>query len=134
MTIAHNLEIARTFLDGIAAGRDPVEIAAPFAEDLSFEVQGDEGAMPWVGHKVGRQAMVDFMRDLRELTEPLAFDVEDILASEARAVIVGSLRTRIKATGKIVSTQFALVLTITNGVVSRFQMLEDSFNVARAAR
>jgi ketosteroid isomerase-like protein len=134
MTMQHNIAIARTLLDGIAAGRDPADIAAPFAEDLSFEVQGDDGVMPWVGRKVGRQAMADFMRDLRDLTETLSFDVEDILASEARAVIVGSLRTRIKATGKITASQFALVLTITNGVVSRFQMLEDSFNLARAAR
>jgi len=58
MTMQHNIAIAQTLLDDIAAGRDPVEIAAPFAEDLSFEVQGDEGVMPWVGRKVGRQAIV----------------------------------------------------------------------------
>ena len=36
-------------------------------------------ALPWIGRKVGRQAMADFMRDL---TEPLAFEVEDILAAK----------------------------------------------------
>jgi hypothetical protein len=44
------------------------------------------------------------------------------------------LQTRIKATGKVTSTQFAIILTITNGVVTRFQMLEDSFDVSKAAR
>ena len=67
-------------------------------------------------------------------TESLAFDVEDVLANAHRAVIVGSLRTRIERTGKVTATQFAIVLTIANGVVSRFQMLEDSFDLAKAAR
>jgi len=69
-----------------------------------------------------------------DLTEPLAFDVEDILASETRAVIVGSLRSRIKVTGRITASQFALVLTIAHGIVNRFQMLEDSFDLSKAAR
>ena len=132
MGIQQNIEIARTLLDGIGAGRDPADIAAVFAEDLVFEIQGDEGAMPWVGRKTGRQAMVDFLRDLRNLTEPLSFNVEDILASESRAAIVGSLQTRIKATGKVTVTQFALVLTVADGVVSRFQMLEDSFDLSKS--
>lgn len=134
MAMQQNIEIARTLLDGLGTGRDPADIAAAFSEDLVFEIQGDEGAMPWIGRKAGRQAVVDFVRNLRDLTEPLSFDVEDILASESRAAIVGSLRTRIKATGKVTTTQFALVLTVLDGVVSRFQMLEDSFDLSKAAR
>ncbi len=40
-------------LEGIGQGRDPEAIAAPFAEDLVFEIQGDEGAMPWIGRATG---------------------------------------------------------------------------------
>lgn len=134
MTMQQNIEMAQALLSGIAGGLDPAEIAAPFSEDLSFEIQGDVGVLPWIGHKVGRQAMADFLRDLRSLTEPVSFDVEDILASEARAVILGSLRSRIKATGKVTASQFALVLTISEGTVTRFQMLEDSFDLSQAAR
>ena len=134
MSTEQNIEIAHTLLEKIGAGCDPAEIAAPFASDLIFEIQGDDGVMPWIGRKTGREAMTNFIRDLRSLTEALAFDVEDILASESRAAIVGSLRTRIKATGKITATQFALILTIADGVVRRFQMLEDSFDLSKAAR
>ena len=99
-----------------------------------FEIQGDAGVLPWVGRTTGRNAMADFVRDQRAMTEPLEFDVEDVLASEKRAVIVGRLRVRIKATGKITATQFAIVLTIANDIVTHFQMLEDSYDVSRAAR
>ena len=134
MSQERNIEIAKELLDGISSQRDPEQIAAPFAENLIFDIQGDDGVMPWIGHKTGRTAMADFLREQRTLTEPLSFDVDDILASENRAVIVGSLRSRIKATSKITTSQFALILTIAQEVVTRFQMLEDSFDMSKAAR
>jgi uncharacterized protein len=134
MSSQQNAAIAQKFLEGIGGGRDPVEIAKLFDADLIFEIQGDDGVLPWIGHKTGRQAVVDFIRDIRALTEPVAFNVEDILVSDSRAAIVGALQSRVKATGKIIATQFAIVLTITGDVVTRFQMLEDSFDVSKAAR
>jgi ketosteroid isomerase-like protein len=133
MSHQHNIAIARKLLEGIGSGRDPGEIAALFDADLVFEIQGDDGVLPWIGRTTGRQAVADFIRDIRALTEPVSFDVEDILASDSRAAIIGALQTRIKATGKITATQFAIILTITGDVVTRFQMLEDSFDVSKAA-
>ena len=129
-----NVAIAQKLLEGIGSGKDPAEIAALFDANLEFEIQGDDGALPWIGHKIGRQAVADFIRDIRALTEPVTFDVEDILASDNRAAIIGALQTRITATGKITATQFAVILTITGDVVTRFQMLEDSLDVSKAAR
>jgi uncharacterized protein len=129
-----NVATAQKLLEGIGGGKDPAGIASLFDANVLFEIQGDDGVLPWIGRKTGRQAIADFIRDVRTLTEPVTFDVEEILASDGRAAIIGALQTRIKATGKIVATQFAIILTITGDVVTRFQMLEDSFDVARAAR
>ena len=134
MSHQQNIAIARKLLEGIGGGQGPSEIAALFNADLIFEIQGDDGVLPWIGRKTGRQAIADFIRDIRALTETVTFDVEDILASDSRAAIIGSLQTRIKATGKTTATQFAIILTITGDVVTRFQMLEDSFDVSKAAR
>ena len=134
MSHQQNIAIAQKLLEGIGGGRDPDEIASLFDADLVFEIQGDDGVLPWIGRKTGRQAVADFIRDIRALTEPVSFEVEDILASEKRAAIIGALQTRIKATGKIIATQFAIILTITGDVVTRYQMLEDSFDVSKAAR
>jgi ketosteroid isomerase-like protein len=134
MSQQQNIAIAQALLEGIGGGKDPAEIAAPFAEDLVFEIQGDDGVLPWVGKKNGRQAVTDFIRGIRVLTEPVSFDVEDILSSDTRAAILGKLETRIKATGRVTATQFAIILTVADGVVTRFQMLEDSFDVSKAAR
>jgi hypothetical protein len=134
MSHQQNIAIAQKLLEGIGGGHDPAAIAAPFHRNLSFEIQGDEGVLPWIGRKTGRHALADFIRDIRILTEPIAFDVEDILASDSRVAIVGALQTRIKATGKITAAQFAIILTVMDGLVTRFQMLEDSLDVSNAAR
>jgi uncharacterized protein len=134
MSEQQNIAIAKKLLEGIAGGREPDAIALLFDSNLVFEIQGDDGVLPWIGRKTGRQAIADFIRDIRALTEPISFDVEDILASESRAAIVGALRTRINATDKITATQFAIILTIESNAVTRFQMLEDSFDVSKAAR
>jgi len=134
MSHQQNIAIAQKLLEGIGGGEDPAEIADLFDSDLLFEIQGDDGALPWIGRKTGRKAIADFIRDIRRLTEPVTFDVEDILASDSRAAIIGDLQTRIKATGKIIATQFAIILTITGDAVTRFQLLEDSFDVSKAAR
>jgi ketosteroid isomerase-like protein len=134
MNHQHNIAIARKLLEGIGGDRSPTEIAALFDAEVVFEIQGDDGVLPWIGHKTGRRAIVNFIRDIRALTEPITFEVDDILASNSRAAIVGVLQTRIKTTGKIIATQFAIILTITGDVVTRFQMLEDSFGVSKAAR
>ena len=129
-----NIEIARQLLAGIGEGRTPETLAAMFAEHLRFEIQGDDGVLPWIGHKTGRQAAADFFREIRVLTEPVTFEVEDILGSTDRAVIVGELATRIKSSGKVIHTQFAIILTISGDTITRFQMLEDSFGLSRSVR
>jgi uncharacterized protein len=134
MSYQQNIAMAQKLLEGIGSGRDPAEIAALFDTDLVFEIQGDDGVLPWIGRRTGRQAIADFIRDVRTLTEPITFEVDDILASDSRAAIIGALQTRIKATGKVIATQFAIILTISSDVVTRFQMLEDSFDVSKAAR
>jgi ketosteroid isomerase-like protein len=129
-----NAAIARAVLEGIGGGKDPADIAALFDERLLFEIQGDDGVFPWIGRKTGRSAIADFIRDVRAMTEPVSFDVEDILTSESRAAIVGALQTRVKATGKLIQSQFAIILTVSGDLVTRFQMLEDSLDVSIAAR
>ena len=134
MSYQQNVAIAQKLLEGIGGGKDPAEIATLFDAHVLFEIQGDDGVLPWIGRKTGRQAIADFVRDIRTLTESVSFEVEDILASDNRAAIIGALQTRIKATGKMIATQFAIILTITGDVVTRYQMLEDSFDVSKAAR
>ena len=134
MSHQQNIAIAQNLLERIGSRQDPAGTFRSHAVAPALEIQGDDGVLPWIGRKTGRQAVADFIRDIRALTEPITFVVEDILASDSRAAIIGALETRIKATGKIIATQFAIILTIKGDLVTRYQMLEDSFDVSKAAR
>jgi len=129
-----NLHLAQEFLRRMGNGVEPAEIAKLFGENLEWEIAGDTGVLPWIGKKSGRAAVTDFVNDSRALIERISFEVRDVLASDERAVIVGSLESRLKRTNKVIKTDFAIVLTVADGEIIRFQMLEDSFAVSQAAR
>jgi ketosteroid isomerase-like protein len=129
-----NTRLAGQLLAGMSQGSDPNEIAALFSADVRFEIAGDVGALPWIGRKTGRAAVAAFIRDLRDLTEPVRFEVQGIIADNDRAVVIGELASRVKSSAKIIETAFAIILSVTNGQITRFQMLEDSFAVSRAAQ
>jgi uncharacterized protein len=108
---------------GIGEGADPDKIARCAVTMSSSRSQATTARCPGIGRKAGRSAVADFIRGLRSLTEPVKFDVQDVLAGEDRAVIVGELATRIKATGKMIESVFAIILTVSNSKISHFQML-----------
>ena len=128
------LRLAQEFLRRMGSGVEPSEIAKLFSETLEWDIAGDTGALPWIGHKSGRAAITDFVRDSRAMIERISFEVHDILASDNRAAILGSLTSKLKRNGNVVTTDFAIVLTVANGEIVRFQMLEDSFAVSQMAR
>jgi hypothetical protein len=68
------------------------------------------------------------------MTERIKFDIDDVMASDSRALVLGHLVTKIKATGRVIEATFALVLTIQGNEIVRFQMLEDSYATAVAAQ
>jgi ketosteroid isomerase-like protein len=128
------LRLAQEFLRRMGSGVEPSEIAKLFSETLEWDIAGDTGALPWIGHKSGRAAITDFVRDSRAMIERIRFEVHDILASDNRAAILGSLTSKLKRNGNVVTTDFAIVLTVANGEIVRFQMLEDSLAVSQMAR
>jgi ketosteroid isomerase-like protein len=128
------LHLAQEFLRRMGSNPEPSEIASLFSENLQWEIAGDTGVLPWIGKKSGKSAILNFVVDSRAMLERISFEVRDILANDVRAVILGSLASRLKSTGKTIHTDFAIVLTVTNGEIVRFQMLEDSFAVSLAGR
>ena len=134
MSQEQTVSIARHLLADIGRGAEPNAIASLFRDEVKFEIAGDAGALPWIGRWAGHSAVSDFIAGTRRLLEIVRFDVHGILGNEAQAVIFGDLASKVIATGKMIESSFAIILTVSEGKISRFQMLEDSFAVSRAAR
>jgi ketosteroid isomerase-like protein len=67
----------------------PAEIAELFSQTVEWEIAGDTGVLPWIGKKSGRKAVVDFLNDTGSMIERLGLEVQDVLAGQDRAVIIG---------------------------------------------
>jgi hypothetical protein len=134
MTSQTHLRLAEQFLGKLGSGASAEEIAALCAPNLDWNIPGDRDALPWVGHKTGRSAIAEFVRDTQTLIQRESLEIHDVLASEQRAIILGHLRARVTATKQLIDSAFAIALTFSGDKIASFQMLEDSFAVSNAAR
>lgn len=134
MSSQKNLHLTQQFLEKMGSGASADEIAALCTPDLDWNIPGDTGVLPWIGQQTGRKAIADFVGDTQTMIERVSLDIKDILANDDRAIVLGHLQSRIKATGKLIDTTFAFVLTFSDTKIASFLMLEDSFAVSMAAR
>ncbi len=134
MTSHTNLHLAEQFLGRLGSGASPEEIAALCTADLDWNIPGDSGVLPWIGHKTGSAAIADFVRDSQAMMQREGLEIHEILASDQRVVILGHVRSRVTATAKLIDSAFAIVLTFSGDKIASFLMLEDSFAISNAAR
>jgi ketosteroid isomerase-like protein len=134
MTSKINRHLAEQFLGKLGSGASAEEIAALCAPDLDWNIPGDSGVLPWVGHKTGNSAIAEFVRDTQTMIQRESLEIHEVLASEKRAIILGELRSRVTTTTKLIDTPFAIVLTFSGDKIASFLMLEDSFATSNAAR
>jgi len=80
MQAAENTKkVVAQFLERVGAGADPAAIASLFSEDVDWLVPGDE-RIAWIGRKLGRSGVADFVRDLRQLTTPIRATVRTLVS------------------------------------------------------
>ncbi|RMX04220.1 hypothetical protein D8I35_15605 [Corticibacter populi] len=132
-------EVAARYFERVAAfwaaPDDPQALAAIlalFAEAVDWDIPGDLAAVPWIGPRRGRDGVAAFYRELVTRIEPVRFEVQRVLADGETAVALGELASRVRATGRVIETAFAFELTVRQGQIVRYRMLEDSHAVARA--
>jgi ketosteroid isomerase-like protein len=125
-------EVLNGFLQSMGAN-DIAQIAKYFWQSASFYI-AESPYMPWTGKKTGRQ---EILAALQQLTGAHKLDEDDfemahifIDGSEA-AIFVKAGRT-VKSTGKKFKEPFSMRLTIENGLITKFQMLEDSHQIEKA--
>lgn len=133
-------DVAERYLERVkefwAAPHAPETLAAIidlFAEDVDWNIPGDLETVSWIGPRRGREAIGSFYRELVERLEPRRFEARRIVADGETAVVLGELASLVRHTGKLIETPFAFDLTVRDGKIVRYRMLEDSHAVARAA-
>jgi ketosteroid isomerase-like protein len=117
---------------GALATRDLAALVACYSPDVDWHIAGNADVAPWVGRRRGLAEVRAFYELLWAATEPLAFELGHILYDGAHCVITGELSTRMLATGKVFDSMFSGHVTVTDGLITRYRVQEDSWGLVVA--
>lgn len=125
-------------LSRIGAG-DPDKIAELYAPACDWklnwpEAEHDRAATPWIRHRPAPSDAADHYRQIahHHIPEEIGTVVEHILIDGRNAVVMGEIRQTARRTRRAYTSRFALHLTVTNGLITRHHVYEDSLAIAQA--
>lgn len=132
MSEQQNLQIVRGIYESFGRG-DVAAVLNALAEDVRWTVQGPD-AVPYFGEHRGRAGVGDFFSKLGTTVEFERFEVRDFIVSEARVVVLGSERGRVRQTGKTFDNDWAMFYTLDDGKVKEMFSYENTAAVVEAFR
>jgi ketosteroid isomerase-like protein len=112
---------------GAVATQDLDTLLALYAPDVDWDIAGNEKLAPWLGRRGSPSELREFYELLWAAVEPVSVEVEHILYHGEHCVITGQLSARMVATGRLFDSMFSVHLTVSNGMITRYRLQEDSW-------
>ena len=101
------------------------------ADQVERNVPGDERLAPWTGKRSTKKEVREFYRLLWENAVPLSAEIHVLLANESDGVVTGTFSSRMKKTGKVLASPFSIHLQFKNGLITKYVLMEDSFQLSQ---
>jgi putative flavoprotein involved in K+ transport len=122
--------IVDDFFTALGSGNDEaaLELVTP---DATFEAQGPPG-VPIYGRFEGREGVRCFIATLRELFDTERFDVRQSTQSDGLAFAYGYMQHRLRSTGRVFRSEWALYCEVREGRIRTYKMFEDTAALAAA--
>lgn len=127
----HTRAIAQRFIQSLGE-RNMEQLIPLFDEQVDWFVPGNQTLAPWTGKRETKQEINAVFELLWENTEPVSADIDCILAEGKSAVVTGTFSSRMLPTGKVVESLFSIHITVKNGLIVKYRLLEDSYAVSVA--
>ena len=117
----NNTALLQQILDEAFATRDFRSLASHLAEDVVFEVTPPEG-MPTTPERRGKQEVLDYFTGLGDI---VTFWQVRCFGDGERVVAVGAESFTIPRYGVTLGGEFALLLHVCDGLITRFLIIEE---------
>ena len=117
----NNTASLQRILDEAFASLDFRPLASHLADDVVFEVTPPEG-MPTTSERRGKQEVLDYFTGLGDI---VTFWRVQCFGDGDRVVAVGTESFTIPRYGITLGGEFALLLHVCNGLITRFLIIED---------
>lgn len=124
-------QLVQNFLQ-LLTQRNLDELSNLFSDTIDWYIPGNIEKAPWLGKKNSRNEVREFYELLWKNTEPVSAQIDKIITDQDTAIITGEFSTKMLQTNKIVHSIFSIQITIENGLIVRYRLLEDSYAVSVA--
>ncbi|MFE0104875.1 nuclear transport factor 2 family protein [Streptomyces sp. NPDC059009] len=104
-----------------------------FAAKVDWSIPGADD-VPWLGERSTRDEIADYFTSHAGYVARDEFVVERVLADDRDGVALGYFKGRVKANNAPMESWFAIQVTVSDGLITRYRFYEDSLEVARAWR
>jgi uncharacterized protein len=94
-------------------------------EDVEFQYPA-EGRLPYDGRWHGREGVESFLDAHDAAEQILEFDVTHMIAEDGTVIVLGTFAGRARASGREWSTRFVHHLTISDGLLRRWEAFFDT--------
>jgi ketosteroid isomerase-like protein len=95
-------------------------------EDVHWFQVGPPDLIPTAGTRKGREQVEEFFAVLEASEDVQSLRPQRFVSQGDTVVVLGQLRTRIRASGTVINSPWVHVFTLKNGKISEFQSFYDS--------
>ncbi|MBC9915464.1 nuclear transport factor 2 family protein [Chitinophaga varians] len=103
-----------------------------FADEVEWRIPGNKEKAPWLKDRNTKLEAVSFYQELFTYLEAVSFDITGKFYDGHQAVVTGHLVSRMLSTGKLFDSPFSIQITVRDGRITRYLLLEDSLGLVAA--
>jgi hypothetical protein len=119
-----NVRVVEGMFSSLQRG-DIAGVLDRLSDDIEWRLAGPS-ELPYAGIHRGRDEVAKFFQSFGQAAEFEVFEPREYLAKGDKVVVLGHERQRIKASGQVVETDWAMVFTLRDGRITRFRNFMDS--------
>lgn len=113
--------------------RDIAGVLDRLGDDIEWRIAGPS-ELPYAGIHRGRDEVARFFQTFGQAAEFEVFEPREYFSKGDKVVVLGYERQRIRATGRVVETEWAMVFEVRGGRITKFHNYVDTHAVAEAHR
>jgi ketosteroid isomerase-like protein len=112
--------------------RDLPAVVSLFADVVDWDVPGHQGLAPWLGKRNTREEIEAFFNLLWCNTEAISGSIDHLLVDGNVALTSGRFASRMLPTGKVYESMFFTEITVNNGLIIKYRLLEEGYGLVLA--
>ena len=132
MSEAENVRVVQEMFAAFGRG-DVAGVLDRLSEDIQWRIAGPS-ELPYAGLHRGRDEVARFFETFGRVSEFEVFEPQEYFAKGDKVVVLGHERQRVRTTGQVVETEWAMVFVLRDGRITQFHNYVDTHAVAAAHR